>query len=88
MDESIKIKDPFLQQPGHSDEMCADMRSSLEQFEHAYLARSLSRLFDPINLMFSGSKFGFYQMLCLFQTVHVLVRGEILLISYGKAGLI
>lgn len=50
MDDSIKIKDPFLQQ-----EMCAQFRSSLEQFEHAYLARSLSRLFDPINLMFSGN---------------------------------
>ena len=31
------------------------LRDSLAQFETAYLARSLSRLFDPINLMFSGS---------------------------------
>jgi len=27
----------------------------LAQFEHAYMARSLSRLFDPVNLMFGGS---------------------------------
>jgi hypothetical protein len=51
MDESVKIKDPF-----QDAEMCGNLRASLEQFEHAYLVRSLSRLFDPINLMFSGSK--------------------------------
>jgi len=37
------------------DEMDEGLRESLTQFEHAYLARSLSRLFDPVNLMFSGS---------------------------------
>jgi len=49
MDESLVIKDPFL-----NEELCEDLRMSLEQFEHAYLARSLSRLFDPVNLMFTG----------------------------------
>ncbi|XP_023320324.1 conserved oligomeric Golgi complex subunit 5-like [Eurytemora carolleeae] len=49
MDESLIIKDPFL-----NEELGADLSESLEQFEHAYLARSLSRLFDPVNLMFSG----------------------------------
>ena len=39
---------------GLRDEMEESLRESLSQFEHAYLARSLSRLFDPINLMFSG----------------------------------
>ena len=28
---------------------------TLEAFERAYLSRSLSRLFDPVNLMFSSS---------------------------------
>jgi len=37
------------------DEMDEGLRESLTQFEHAYLARSLSRLFDPVNLMFSGT---------------------------------
>jgi hypothetical protein len=37
------------------DEMEEGLRESLAQFEHAYLARSLSRLFDPVNLMFSGT---------------------------------
>merc|ERR1719342_882621 len=32
-----------------------NLRESLIQFENAYLARSLSRLFDPVNLMFGGS---------------------------------
>ena len=36
------------------DDMEEGMRESLAQFEHAYLARSLSRLFDPINLMFGA----------------------------------
>ena len=39
---------------GLHDKMEDSLRDSLAQFEHAYLARSLSRLFDPINLMFSG----------------------------------
>ena len=39
---------------GLNDQMEESLRESLAQFEHAYLARSLSRLFDPINLMFSG----------------------------------
>jgi hypothetical protein len=29
------------------------LRSTLSKFETAYLSRSLSRLFDPINLVFS-----------------------------------
>jgi len=37
------------------EEMEEGLRESLTQFEHAYLARSLSRLFDPVNLMFSGT---------------------------------
>merc|ERR1719495_2646813 len=37
------------------DEMDDVLRQSLAQFENAYLARSLSRLFDPVNLMFSGT---------------------------------
>jgi len=49
MDDSLVIKDPFSH-----EEICTDLRDSLEQFEHAYLSRSLSRLFDPVNLMFSG----------------------------------
>jgi len=49
MDESLTIEDPFFK-----EQLCSDLRNSLEQFEHAYLARSLSRLFDPVNLMFSG----------------------------------
>ena len=49
MDESLTIEDPFL-----NEQLCPDLRNSLEQFAHAYLARSLSRLFDPVNLMFSG----------------------------------
>ena len=41
------------------DDMEEGLRESLAQFEHAYLARSLSRLFDPINLMFgAGSQAG------------------------------
>ena len=39
---------------GLNDKMEDSLRDSLAQFEHAYLARSLSRLFDPINLMFGG----------------------------------
>jgi hypothetical protein len=31
------------------------LRSSLHQFESAYLSKSLSRLFDPINLVLSSS---------------------------------
>ena len=36
------------------DDMEDNLRESLAQFENAYLARSLSRLFDPINLMFGS----------------------------------
>ena len=38
------------------EEMEEGLRESLTQFEHAYLVRSLSRLFDPVNLMFSGTE--------------------------------
>lgn len=48
-DEAIVIEDPFTPLT-----MSENLRGSLSQFEHAYLARSLSRLFDPVNLMFSG----------------------------------
>jgi len=37
------------------EEMEDGLRESLTQFENAYLARSLSRLFDPVNLMFGGT---------------------------------
>ena len=40
------------------DDMEEGLRESLAQFEHAYLARSLSRLFDPINLMFGAGAGG------------------------------
>ena len=30
------------------------LRRSLATFQNAYLSRSLSRLFDPVNLMFSS----------------------------------
>jgi len=49
VEDTIVIEDPFT-----SNTMSSGLRSSLAQFEHAYLARSLSRLFDPVNLMFSG----------------------------------
>lgn len=32
------------------------LRSTLSPFENAYLSRSLSRLFDPVNLMFTGGE--------------------------------
>jgi len=48
-DDAIVIEDPFT-----LTTMSEKLRESLSQFEHAYLARSLSRLFDPVNLMFSG----------------------------------
>ena len=35
--------------------MGAELRASLTALEQAYLARSLARLFDPVNLMFSGT---------------------------------
>lgn len=31
------------------------LRQSLSAFQNAYLSRSLSRLFDPVNIMFSGN---------------------------------
>jgi hypothetical protein len=34
------------------------LRKSLSSFQNAYLSRSLSRLFDPVNLMFSGGNEG------------------------------
>lgn len=39
--------------PFETSAMDADFRGILESFERAYLSRSLSRLFDPVNLMFS-----------------------------------
>ena len=38
-----------------TEEIDRGLRESFGQFERASLARSLSRLFDPINLMFGGS---------------------------------
>lgn len=43
-------KNPFL-----SSRMDVGLRETLCSFERAYLSRSLSRLFDPVNLMFSSS---------------------------------
>lgn len=49
-DQAETLEDPFT-----SIEMGPELRASLSSLEQAYLARSLSRLFDPVNLMFSGS---------------------------------
>lgn len=46
---------PTLSDPFGSQEMDEGLRAALATLEQAYLARSLSRLFDPVNLMFSGS---------------------------------
>lgn len=40
--------------PFQSRILDADLRDALSAFERAYLSRSLSRLFDPVNLMFSA----------------------------------
>ncbi|XP_023932212.1 conserved oligomeric Golgi complex subunit 5 [Lingula anatina] len=48
---SEKAKEETEFNPEHS------LRESLSTFETAYISRSLSRLFDPINLVFSGSTF-------------------------------
>jgi len=50
MEEVGMVGDIFV-----GEEMEEGLRESLAQFENAYLARSLSRLFDPVNLMFSGT---------------------------------
>ena len=47
-DPSIVIKHPF-------NEDSNAYREVLTDFERAYLSRSLSKLFDPVNLMFSNS---------------------------------
>ena len=39
----------------HSSEQA--LRKTLSSFETAYLSKSLSRLFDPINLAFSSGSF-------------------------------
>lgn len=44
-----------IEQVIFKDDMEDGLRESLAQFENAYLARSLSRLFDPINLMFGAA---------------------------------
>ena len=44
------LGDPFLQ-----EQLGPGLRDTLASLEQAYLARSLSRLFDPVNLMYSGS---------------------------------
>ena len=46
----------IIEQVIFKDDMEDGLRESLAQFETAYLARSLSRLFDPINLMFSSQQ--------------------------------
>ena len=46
---------PAIEDPFTSTEMGAEFRASLTALEQAYLARSLARLFDPVNLMFSGT---------------------------------
>ena len=51
----IETSTDTIDQVIFKDEMEDGLRESLSQFENAYLARSLSRLFDPINLMFGGS---------------------------------
>lgn len=50
-EESEKFTNPF-QAAKPQDEL----RNTLESFERAYLSRSLSRLFDPVNLMFSSGE--------------------------------
>ena len=47
---AVPCKNPF-----GSAAMDAGLRETLGAFERAYLSRSLSRLFDPVNLMFSSS---------------------------------
>ena len=51
----IETSTDTIDQVIFKDEMEDGLRESLSQFENAYLARSLSRLVDPINLMFGGS---------------------------------
>ena len=46
---------PAIEDPFTSTEMGSEFRASLTALEQAYLARSLARLFDPVNLMFSGT---------------------------------
>ncbi|XP_059094020.1 conserved oligomeric Golgi complex subunit 5-like [Tigriopus californicus] len=50
-EESEKFTNPF-QAAKPQDEL----RNTMESFERAYLSRSLSRLFDPVNLMFSSGE--------------------------------
>ena len=49
-DPTITLPNPF-----HSGSP-EDIREILTEFERVYLSRSLSRLFDPVNLMFASSK--------------------------------
>ena len=49
-DPTITVPNPF-----HSESR-KDVRDILTDFERVYLSRSLSRLFDPVNLMFATSK--------------------------------
>jgi len=46
---------PAIEDPFTSTDMGTEFRASLTALEQAYLARSLARLFDPVNLMFSGT---------------------------------
>lgn len=45
---------PGLENPFSEPEMDAQLRQTLAPFERAYLSRSLSRLFDPVNLLFTA----------------------------------
>ena len=51
-EELEKISSPFLNRNKEEERL----RESLKDFEQAYLSRSLSRLFDPVNLMFSSGE--------------------------------
>ena len=51
-DPSVSLTHPFQEDGGSSSRV---LRECLSDFERAYLSRSLSRLFDPVNLMFASA---------------------------------
>ena len=47
-DSNLSLNNPFEDK----DNLSSSLRNVLVTFERQYLSRSLSRLFDPVNLMF------------------------------------
>ena len=47
-DSNLSLNNPFEDK----DNLSPSLRNVLVTFERQYLSRSLSRLFDPVNLMF------------------------------------